>query len=101
VAVEAVVGDVGLGADEPLDGDVVLEVVLADLGPLLFPEKVLLRVRPPKAFGIGDGAVIHLLVLLHRLDVRLGGKLGGRFVDVRHLCLLTREMCAPGLTGYV
>ena len=71
VPVEAVVGDVGLAALEPLDVDgsrAQIEVVVADLVPLLEPVE-LGGLLGPELVGVLDRARVLVAVLLHALDV--------------------------------
>jgi len=67
VPVDAVVGDIGLTALEPLDARSV-ELPVKDLVPLLVPVQVRLGLLGPEALGIIHRATVHLLVLVHRLD---------------------------------
>ena len=65
MTIDAVVGDVGLAALEPLDlGSV--ELPLDDLVPLLVPVQVLLGHLGPESLGVLDRALVHRLVLVHR-----------------------------------
>jgi hypothetical protein len=92
VPVEAVVADVGLAADEPLDRNVALEVILADFAPALLPVEAVGDFAP-ESVHVVDGLVVHALVLVHRLDVRFGHEFGRRFEYVWHFALLDPAPC--------
>ena len=75
MGVEAVVGDVGLPADEPLGERLVpLEDLRVGLEPMEFMAHL-----APKAFEVAGRLLPELLVLFQRADAGLGGELlGGR-----------------------
>ncbi len=68
MAVECVVGDVGLGTFKPLDGDVPCEVKRAHVVPRFLPVELLSDLCP-KLFGGVDRALVHFFVLFEGLDV--------------------------------
>ena len=77
VAVHAILADIKLAAVKPFR---VRWVPIEDLRPRFMPNE-LLRLARPELLGLGDRLLIELVVGLHRLDTRLGGKLLGWQVD--------------------
>jgi hypothetical protein len=73
MAIEAIVGDVELGALEPLDGDVAIVGPVPDLVPLLEPVHVLLGHLAPESLGVVDGPPVHGLVLVLADQRAFGG----------------------------
>ncbi len=71
VAVEAVVAGVELAVLEPADVDVVGEVPVQDVVPLLEPVDVFFRLFRPEPFGVFHRALVHGFVLFGG-DVGLG-----------------------------
>ena len=71
VAVDAVVAEIELAADEPLGPG---QIPLENLVPGLEPVQILRRAGP-EFFGVFDGLLVERLVLLEALDVGLGAEL--------------------------
>ena len=74
--VNAVVGDVGLAADEPLHER---RIPLEGLGPLLEPEQLLLGQLSPEFAGLFLGALVQSVVGLHPFHVGMLDEFGTRW----------------------
>ena len=75
--VEAVFGDIDFSADEPL---CIRAFPLEYVGPFFLPDEFL-GLACEKLFGLFHALLPHRLVLRHRADAGLFGKLFGRFED--------------------
>jgi hypothetical protein len=77
VAVEAVLAEVHLAADEPFGvGEIPVEHFIPRLEPVEF-----FRDSSPEGFGIFDGSLVHLFILLEGFDVCFLGEFGRRRKD--------------------
>ena len=95
VAVQTIVRNVQLGAFEPGDiGFVVIPV--PDLGPGLEPVYEFFRLLGPEPLGVGDGPLVHLVVLVI-VDVCISGNVRWDVVQLRlrHRSLLALIDCGP------
>src|SRR4051812_37249629 len=80
MAVQAIVGDVGLSSHEPLrEGGTPIEY----FGPFLEPVDLALGYFAPERFGVLLGTPVKVEIAVHSLDVGVADKLVARWIDGR------------------